>query len=226
MGRATGHGGTLSAGGRHVAADAGRQRAHLVIFPSLGPPPRSSVRAAIQPSSQPQSRAYGEPSDAAPHAKSQRMLAGASGAAPLDGGGLGGGPEPPSPPAPPPPPPAPSLPPPPPPPPPPKTAPPPRATRSSASPRASASRTVGIGLAPLRRRCAVQLDFRCLGVLHGGFLQTGGPSGLRNAILLRKAMRPGAGSWPGATSRTPEYKKISGGTPGSTLEALRCTGKD
>eukprot|EP00962_Isochrysis_galbana_P023168 scaffold6963_cov110-Isochrysis_galbana.AAC.6 len=34
------------------------------------------------------------------------MLAGASGAAPLDGGGLGGGPEPPSPPAPPPPPPA------------------------------------------------------------------------------------------------------------------------
>jgi len=100
----------------------------LVIFShSLGPPPRSSARAAIQPSSQPQSRAYGEPSDAAPHANSQRMLAGASGAAPLDGGGLGGGPEPPSPPAPPPPPPAPSLPPPPPPPPPPKTAPPPRA---------------------------------------------------------------------------------------------------
>eukprot|EP00962_Isochrysis_galbana_P039575 scaffold14209_cov112-Isochrysis_galbana.AAC.2 len=87
MHTATGHGGTLSAGGRHGAADAGRQRAHLVIFShSLGPPPRSSARAAIQPSSQPQSRAYGEPSDAAPHAKSQRMLAGASGAAPLDGG--------------------------------------------------------------------------------------------------------------------------------------------
>eukprot|EP00962_Isochrysis_galbana_P009795 scaffold2718_cov103-Isochrysis_galbana.AAC.14 len=77
MGRATGHGGSLSAKGRHGAADAG----------SLGPPPRSSARAARQPSSQPQSRAYGEPSDAAPHAKSQGMLAGASGAAPLDDGG-------------------------------------------------------------------------------------------------------------------------------------------
>eukprot|EP00962_Isochrysis_galbana_P047734 scaffold19668_cov95-Isochrysis_galbana.AAC.1 len=32
MGSATGHGGSLSAGGGHTAADAGRQRAHLVIF--------------------------------------------------------------------------------------------------------------------------------------------------------------------------------------------------
>jgi hypothetical protein len=38
------------------AAGAGKQRAHLVIFPSLGPPPRSSAwtyRLALQPAAKP-----------------------------------------------------------------------------------------------------------------------------------------------------------------------------
>eukprot|EP00962_Isochrysis_galbana_P002902 scaffold804_cov98-Isochrysis_galbana.AAC.1 len=213
MGSATGHSGSLSAGGGHTAADAGRQRAHL-------------------PSSQPQSRANGAPSNAVPHAKFQRTLAGASAAAPLDAGGLGGGAftTPAPPPGPPPPTPLPS---------------PPRrrrrrsrkytpvllliSTRSGASPRTSASRRwklVSHHTAPSPRR-PVQLKVP-VGVLHGRFLQTCGPAGLSKAFLLRKAVRPGAGSWPGATSRTPEYKKISGGTPGSTLEALKCkcTGKE
>eukprot|EP00962_Isochrysis_galbana_P035652 scaffold12232_cov129-Isochrysis_galbana.AAC.1 len=129
MGRATDHGGTLSAGGRHGAADAGRQRAHLVIFPqprTTAEKQRESGHTALQPAAKPRlwrtkrrCAARKKPAHvgrrewrrATRWRRSRRR---------------GGGPEPPSPPAPapPPPPPAPSLPPPPPP---PKTAPPPRA---------------------------------------------------------------------------------------------------